>query len=882
MNNLSLRTKLFLGFLIVVLVSLLTAALVTSIRGRQVANQSAQQSLERGSMAFHAFEDSLFNQLELIVVTLARDPNLVGYFEQASTGDLGFGDAGGDTTSILDQLKEKQQFMGFDLAIALDTSGKVTARTDSVEAVEEDLSTAPIVKTVLERNEPLTGYWRDRDALYEASITPMADPAGNVVAYMLAGFQVKAETLTKAKEAANTDFVFFIPTDSGSKVAVSTLSTELTRAAEQAVSKLPSFQALMKEGTETASLDLELNGQKYIGRFEALTDGLGSRQGGSLALTAVDPILAPFRAIQRAVLLGGLLATALAGLIAWQLGRGVVRPLQSLAEAADAASHGDYSKSLSVQTNDEVGQLSKSLQTLLSELNEKKEMEGYVYDISRYLPDPAQQNVGTRSTATRGTIGGGPARRESQLLLALENRTAMNGAPAQVLSELGMALSAVDRLVERAGGQVRAMAGGRMLISFPASKLDRALALLGSAEAVLASTHIGEEKVAWQAALAEGETLTGTLDLQSMRSNVVAGPVVQAVFRLLEEGGTGIVLFNPQLKDRLLQLLPEAQLAVATGAQSGKKFLATRLAGLPQLEAAAEEVARDATRPLTAQSVAQQQLLSRLPVPGETFAGRYEINAILGSGGMGVVYKARDIELDDFVAMKMLRFGDSQDRTQLEAMKSEIKVARKITHPNVVRTFDFGEADGMPFITMEYVRGMTLRYLLKQRGRLPFSAAQRIAKQLCAGLQAAHDEGVLHRDIKPENLILDPAGNAKLMDFGIALSPRLTTQNTGSFVGTPQYASPEQLLGQPADARTDIYSTGVLLCEIFCGQLPITGENTMELYMAHVQVAPIKPSELWPEIPAKLEKVILKCLNKRPEDRFASAGELADALSDIR
>ena len=177
---------------------------------------------------------------------------------------------------------------------------------------------------------------------------------------------------------------------------------------------------------------------------------------------------------------------------------------------------------------------------------------------------------------------------------------------------------------------------------------------------------------------------------------------------------------------------------------------------------------------------------------------------MLGAGGMGIVYKARDRELDDLVALKMLKRDLWGDRTQLDRLKSELKLARKITHPNVLRTYDFGEMDGIPFISMEFVRGVTLRYMLDQTRRLPYSAGLRLAKQLCAGLAAAHAVGVLHRDIKPENLILEPTGNAKLMDFGIARPiDRMTPGQTqaGFIVGTPQYLAPEILKGQEADFR---------------------------------------------------------------------------------
>jgi eukaryotic-like serine/threonine-protein kinase len=258
---------------------------------------------------------------------------------------------------------------------------------------------------------------------------------------------------------------------------------------------------------------------------------------------------------------------------------------------------------------------------------------------------------------------------------------------------------------------------------------------------------------------------------------------------------------------------------------------------------------------------------------------------VLGAGGMGVVYKAHDIELDDLVALKMLRGAALMDGEHLERLKSELKLARKITHANVLRTHDFGDVNGQPFISMEYVRGMTLRYLIEQSGKLPFSAGLRIAKQIAGGLQAAHAVGVLHRDIKPENVILESSGNAKLMDFGIARPIRRTQAGQtqpGMFVGTPNYSPPEALAGEEVDARSDIYSMGVMLCEMFCGKLPFNASNTMELYIAHSTLPPILPSTLWPEIPKALEAIILRCLEKTAAARFASAAELLNELSALR
>jgi eukaryotic-like serine/threonine-protein kinase len=210
--------------------------------------------------------------------------------------------------------------------------------------------------------------------------------------------------------------------------------------------------------------------------------------------------------------------------------------------------------------------------------------------------------------------------------------------------------------------------------------------------------------------------------------------------------------------------------------------------------------------------------------PGSVFSGRYEVLGTIGKGGMGVVYRARDRQLDEVVALKVLRREVlKDDPTLLDRFKQEIKLARRITHRNVLRTHDFGETEGTPYISMEYLEGVTLKDLVRGKGALPLPVGLRIAKQMCLGLEAAHHEGVVHRDIKPQNMLIIPeTGDLKIMDFGIARVSEMKADaagltSTGTVMGTPDYMPPEQAQGQPADFRSDIYSLGIVFYEIFTG-----------------------------------------------------------------
>ena len=241
---------------------------------------------------------------------------------------------------------------------------------------------------------------------------------------------------------------------------------------------------------------------------------------------------------------------------------------------------------------------------------------------------------------------------------------------------------------------------------------------------------------------------------------------------------------------------------------------------------------------------------------------------------MGEVYKAEDLKLDQTVALKFLPENFAQDKAALERFYGEVRTARQVSHPNVCRVFDIGEVEGSHFLSMEFIDGDDLSSLLRRIGRLPHDKAVEISRQLCAGLHAIHQVGVLHRDLKPANAIIDGRGKARITDFGIAgLESEL--RDGAGVAGTPAYMSPEQITGKELTTKSDIYSLGLVLYEIFTGRQAFEGETINELIRKHVTTAPTTPSELVKDIDPLVEQTIFRCLEKDPRERPASAMQVA-------
>jgi serine/threonine-protein kinase len=265
--------------------------------------------------------------------------------------------------------------------------------------------------------------------------------------------------------------------------------------------------------------------------------------------------------------------------------------------------------------------------------------------------------------------------------------------------------------------------------------------------------------------------------------------------------------------------------------------------------------------------------------PGQQLGERYRIERALGRGGMGAVYLARDEKLGEAVALKVIAGVGVLDPAAAERLRREAAAARKISHPNVVRMHDLGEAEGLLFLSMEYVAGPSVAELLRRNGPLTPVQARAITVQICEGLQAAHDAGVVHRDLKPANVLVDEQARVKIIDFGLARLPHLEGMTTtGMILGTPEYMAPEQIRGGVVDARTDLYALGALLYHMLCGRPPFVGDNPIAVSLAHAHDVVPPPTSLRPELPREWDEFVQRALAKDPDERFVSARAMSQAL----
>lgn len=267
----------------------------------------------------------------------------------------------------------------------------------------------------------------------------------------------------------------------------------------------------------------------------------------------------------------------------------------------------------------------------------------------------------------------------------------------------------------------------------------------------------------------------------------------------------------------------------------------------------------------------------------KVLAGRYELFERIGEGGMSVVYKAKDKLLNRFVAIKILKPQFINDHKFIDSFRRESQAAASMSHPNIVNIYDVGREGNIHYIVMELIEGKTLSDYIKAQGSMSYPKVIALSKQIAAALSFAHRNHIIHRDVKPHNVMITPNGTAKITDFGIAKAVNAATivDNTDGIIGSVHYFSPEQARGGYVDEKSDIYSLGIVMYEMLTGRVPFDGDNPVNIALMHINGEMVPPSKLVDGVPPALEHIILKCTDKYPVNRYASADELIEALNNL-
>lgn len=886
--------KLF-GLTALLIAGVVAAAVgITLQRANRVASETVNASITSAAKLFRELEEQRLARVELPTALLANDPS----FSALIQSDLALEAPQStpvdptapidpaapaapalptpDYVSIADQLEQRRTSFGTDLLLLLDDQGRLILRTDkpvtATPPMTDIYEQSVLVKRAIDEGlDSASGVIILDGKLYHGAIAPVgAGTPRRIVAYLVNAVAINEKFANSIAESTKAGVMFRPAAPGAAPVRSSNAPTVMPKTAAPG-------------RTETTTVDRS----RYILTAEPLRSA-GTVVGTAIFLRSLDRELAPFREINRTLLLGGGAALLLAFLLSWVIAKRLTRPIEQLAVVAQAVTNGDYSVGPDVTRNDEVGILGRSFGKMITSLRDKAELEElYSQMADRAEEAPAAVQVIEAAKLDEGTV----------LVSDLRGlpATVGEGDASEVIATVERAMQLQEREVARQDGVVREVSGHRLVSIFRGERgIIHAIRAARAINEELASQLGGGAPMSIAVGIATGEFVTGsvTLDADSGVAIVGNAPLLALLFAWHAPNGYayvsyetaqaagGEVLSSAQREEVRLKWLPNplpvAALPLLSMTTGMMRSIGANTASMATLRM--DATAAGPTAPASA-----QQDLSL----GHLFANRYRIEQILGRGGMGVVYKATDTQLDETVAIKTLP-GDVMTRSpeDLERFKREIRLARKITHRNVLRTYDYGEAEGVYFISMEFVRGYTLSELLDEAPNrmMPTRAVAGVTRQICRGLQAAHEQTIIHRDIKPQNVLIDAKGEVKLMDFGIARmaeTPEAMTQ-AGLIIGTPHYMSPEQVQGKQLDARSDVYSMGVLIYEMLIGRRPFESSSLTGVLTAHITEKPKPPIDLRADIGKEMNAIVMRCLAKDPATRYADAGALLADLESVQ
>lgn len=849
------------GILLLVLVVALLAAggglLATTLVGERVSRQEVSRLLT-GSLSGHAaLQQQRYRQLQLISRVFATDQVLKSYLAEAA--------AARDAVKVLDLVETYQDLLAFDLAIVLDRDGAVVARSDDPQATGEDLSQTSLVSVALAEDQAF-GVWQQGGKLYHAVTMPLARDF-DLVGYVLVALAIDDALATQLSRIGGADVVYLAAAATGPARAAGTLGPAATQELIAALRKNgEALPRVIGRGETLDRVALTLAQGPAVAALTPLRDAAEQPVGTAVAVTLPGATTSAFDLIRLAQLGAGLAALVLGAILGTLWARRIQAPLRSLAAVAAELARGNYEVEIPRRLSGDHGRIAGGLAALTADLRERRQLEAVIGEVSRTLPEPAPGEASSRPQS------------QAVALLGLELRRYANpraGYDAEeTLARFGRDLRRVATAVKARKGRIEAVAGHRILAGFAGDGAALG-ALASAAEAILLLSQresVFDEPEPPAAAISLGNAVTGSVSWGERPGNAVLGLPAQQLESLLREAAPGDVFLAKPAAEALLPAfrqagtMPKAQRGVISPMPlyvlSGE--LAAKVAGV---KAPGDGGALD-----------EERLAISDVTAGVLLAGRFEILAELGAGRLAVAFKVRDRERDLLATLKLLRPEVTADPQRLERLTNHMRLLRSLNHAHAVPVYDFGQVGGLPYLLVGYVRGVTLRYVLQQRPQLPVAAGLLLARQIAAGLAAGHALNVLHLDLRPENVLIEGSGLAQVTDFGLAAA-LIGTMEPGV---TARYQAPELLAGQGADARSDVYALGATLYELLAGRPAVEGTTAAEVLEHHRQAVPEPLATLVEGMPLAVDQVVMRCLARSPEQRFASAEEVLAALVELR
>lgn len=842
-------------FLCVVLILLTAggAATLTFLRGNAAAQLGATEELDRSYQTLIQQRQQRYQLLRYISRIFSTDEILMSYLTEATKQ--------GDQVTVLDSIEEYQNLLAFELAVVLDRNGRVLTRTDSPDASGEDLSASPLVAVALEEREAF-GVWHQGGKLYHAAAVPLVRKF-DLVGYIIVAFSIN-DTLALQVQRSSGAETLYLANSPAPEVVATTLNPGLSSEVITALRRSGDvLSEVTQKGQRVSEVALDLEGRQFLAFLAPLEDAAGQPIGASVSMTALDVRRSVYRQILMVLGVLALVSSVIALMLSSLLSRRLSKPVETLSTAVDQAAMGNLEVTIPPLPG-VFGAMGDGLTQMLSAMREKIALEYFVGRVVRYLPEPAKSSAVEQPKARQVA------------LLAVEMRRFANpkiGYDAEEnISRLGRDLQRISKVVATHRGQVGAAYGHRALATFEGEGYAfRALAAAAEVLLILSEREtVFDEPEPPVVALTSGPVITGPVVWGDQPVNAIAGVPIQQLEGLTREATPGEIYFTKNLYGELAELLQRTGLQV----RSQRGMLSPQ--PLLLLSAADAAQATGVTHTPVEAGASERRSLSDIR-PGTVLGSRFDVLAEIGAGRAGLIIKARDREYGDLVTLKMLKPEVVSDTARFERIRNVIRLARNIHHPNVLQVLDFGEADGIPFVSLEFVRCLTLRFLLDQGTQIPVVAALRLSRQIGFGIQAGHQERLLHLGLKPENVLVDGSGGVKLMDFGLSQPPPSNAADISA-----RYLAPEQLNGGQGDQRIDIYSYGAIMYEMFAGQPPIQGGSSNEIRQKLALEDPAPPSTLCAEMPPALEQIIMRCLAKGPDQRFASVNEVLQALEDLR